>query len=470
MYECENDDARAYMMFKTLCRFFLLIITSHHAFNQKIVSRERAQFMRICNESLAASEKLREKLMSAYEMEYLDEVSRKEAEVIAARKAAEESRVADLRRQQEQRDFAAAEALAQSLKDLTPSPPPAASTASVGGSVGIATAAVASTASSAAAASTRAAAAARSVVTAAASSSRIAAPPTTPSASSYSRDTFPAPSAPDLPPPSAPPAPAAAPAPAPPAAQKRQAPVINQTLRPIHVRRPRACVHQSVDCKCHAPCHLVSSSSSSPFLFFSSPLPRSQLPSNILADFYSFAASNTESNIETCGILCGRFSPTTKDLWVTHVVIPNQTATSDTCCTTDEEQLIEVQTQLDLLCLGWIHTHPSQTCFLSSIDFHTHFSYQLMLNESVAIVLAPKHSPNSGVFHCTLAGMKALANCGRTGFHKHEEPFPLYAIAPHYRWEDEPKHRAQFIDLRPKGNGTTACAPPRPHAHHGHAH
>jgi hypothetical protein len=37
-----------------------------------------------------------------------------------------------------------------------------------------------------------------------------------------------------------------------------------------------------------------------------------------------------------------------------------------------------------------------------------HFSYQLMLSEAIAIVLAPKHSPNSGVFHCTLPGMKAL--------------------------------------------------------------
>jgi len=31
-----------------------------------------------------------------------------------------------------------------------------------------------------------------------------------------------------------------------------------------------------------------------------------------------------------------------------------------------------------------------------------------MLSEAIAIVLAPKHSPNSGVFHCTLPGMKAL--------------------------------------------------------------
>lgn len=36
-------------------------------------------------------------------------------------------------------------------------------------------------------------------------------------------------------------------------------------------------------------------------------------------------------------------------------------------------------------------THPTQTAFLSSVDLHTHCSYQLMLPEAIAIVCAPKH-------------------------------------------------------------------------------
>lgn len=27
--------------------------------------------------------------------------------------------------------------------------------------------------------------------------------------------------------------------------------------------------------------------------------------------------------------------------------------------------------------LGWIHTHPTQTCFLSSVDIHTHCGFQV---------------------------------------------------------------------------------------------
>jgi STAM-binding protein len=48
----------------------------------------------------------------------------------------------------------------------------------------------------------------------------------------------------------------------------------------------------------------------------------------------------------------------------------------------------------DLLLLGWIHTHPTQTCFMSSRDLHTHAGYQVMMPESVAIVCAPKFQPS----------------------------------------------------------------------------
>ena len=39
--------------------------------------------------------------------------------------------------------------------------------------------------------------------------------------------------------------------------------------------------------------------------------------------------------------------------------------------------------------LGWIHTHPTQSCFMSSRDLHTQVGYQVMMKESVAVVLAP---------------------------------------------------------------------------------
>jgi STAM-binding protein len=102
------------------------------------------------------------------------------------------------------------------------------------------------------------------------------------------------------------------------------------------------------------------------------------------------------------------------------LIIPKQTGTPDTCTTENEEDLFDIQDKHDLLTFGWIHvsfifikdtqqskrffniylsfffcnqTHPTQSCFLSSVDLHTHCSYQLMLPEAIAIVCAPSQRP-----------------------------------------------------------------------------
>ncbi|KAJ7450735.1 hypothetical protein B0H11DRAFT_2077011 [Mycena galericulata] len=48
-----------------------------------------------------------------------------------------------------------------------------------------------------------------------------------------------------------------------------------------------------------------------------------------------------------------------------------------------------------------IHTHPSQSCFTSSVDLHTHASFQRMLPESFAVVCAPESEPRFGIFRFT---------------------------------------------------------------------
>lgn len=42
-----------------------------------------------------------------------------------------------------------------------------------------------------------------------------------------------------------------------------------------------------------------------------------------------------------------------------------------------EEEIFEAQDSRAVYPLGWIHTHPSQTCFLSSVDIHTHCGFQV---------------------------------------------------------------------------------------------
>lgn len=113
------------------------------------------------------------------------------------------------------------------------------------------------------------------------------------------------------------------------------------------------------------------------------------IPIETMKRFLSIASQNTKNNVETCGILAGCLAKNL--LKITHVIIPKQQGTSDSCNTMNEEELFDIQDQLNLITLGWIHTHPTQTAFLSSVDLHTHFSYQIMMKEAIAIVCAPKY-------------------------------------------------------------------------------
>jgi STAM-binding protein len=115
-------------------------------------------------------------------------------------------------------------------------------------------------------------------------------------------------------------------------------------------------------------------------------------PSKMRLDFLRIAADNTRRGIEMCGILCG--TAVNNALFVRCLVIPEQKCTPDTCETENEGALFDFCEKEDLLQLGWIHTHPTQSCFMSSRDLHTQSGYQIMLPESIAIVCAPKFEPS----------------------------------------------------------------------------
>ncbi|XP_024887004.1 STAM-binding protein-like A [Temnothorax curvispinosus] len=132
---------------------------------------------------------------------------------------------------------------------------------------------------------------------------------------------------------------------------------------------------------------------------------------------------------------------------VTHLLIPEQTGTPDSCTTHNEEDIFDYQDQHNLITLGWIHTHPTQTAFLSSVDLHTHCAYQLMMAEAIAIVCAPKYD-ETGFFILTPDyGLDFIANCRETGFHPHPTEPPLYTKARHYKLD---VMALQVVDLRRK--------------------
>lgn len=129
----------------------------------------------------------------------------------------------------------------------------------------------------------------------------------------------------------------------------------------------------------------------SAYLENGTPLRTIFLPPSLRKSFLDLARPNTQANLETCGILCGTLIRNA--LFISKLVIPDQESTSDTCETVDESALFDYCDGEDLMVLGWIHTHPTQTCFMSSRDLHTHCGYQVMMPESIAIVCAPSKYP-----------------------------------------------------------------------------
>ncbi|XP_024963609.1 AMSH-like ubiquitin thioesterase 1 isoform X1 [Cynara cardunculus var. scolymus] len=173
------------------------------------------------------------------------------------------------------------------------------------------------------------------------------------------------------------------------------------------------------------------------------------ISTKLMDHFMKLAKSNTNKNLETCGILAGSLK--NRKFYVTALIIPKQEATSDSCQATHEEEIFEVQDKRSLFALGWIHTHPTQSCFMSSIDVHTHYAYQIMLPEAIAIVMAPRDSSRThGIFRLTTpGGMGVIRNCPHRGFHAHDAPSdgnPIYKQCTDVYIN--PKLKFDVIDLR----------------------
>ncbi|KAF4395525.1 hypothetical protein G4B88_010989, partial [Cannabis sativa] len=160
----------------------------------------------------------------------------------------------------------------------------------------------------------------------------------------------------------------------------------------------------------------------------------------LMEDFLELAKENTKKDLETCGILGASLKK--NRFYVTTLIIPKQECTSSSCQASNEEEVFTIQNEHSLFPVGWIHTHPTQSCFMSSVDLHTHYSYQVMVPEAFAIVMAPTDSSrflllftsllSYGIFRLTEpGGMTVLKECQEEGFHPHEETSDGSSIYEH---------------------------------------
>ncbi|KAI0922657.1 hypothetical protein AcV5_009571 [Taiwanofungus camphoratus] len=171
-----------------------------------------------------------------------------------------------------------------------------------------------------------------------------------------------------------------------------------------------------------------------------------KLPRECLPRFLSIARINTSQNRETCGLLLGKDKGS--KFVVTTLLIPKQHSTSDTCTMDEEELVLQFTEERHLITLGWIHTHPTQSCFMSSVDLHTHSGFQRMLPESFAVVCAPSSTPTFGIFRLTdPGGLQTILECtAKNAFHPHPE-VPIYTDCDnsHVQMKDM---SLEIVDLR----------------------
>ena len=170
-------------------------------------------------------------------------------------------------------------------------------------------------------------------------------------------------------------------------------------------------------------------------------------PSDLEEKFLELAETNTREGVETMGLLLGSING--ERIKIEQLVLPKQQGTPNEVTMINEVNLDILQVRSGLATLGWIHTHPTQSAFLSSIDIHTHFGMQSLLPEAVAVVCAPRYSTTKW-FRLTSKGMKIAENCTFRGFHEHATREKLFEPALDITFD---KRHVDTIDLRYRSPG-----------------
>ena len=171
------------------------------------------------------------------------------------------------------------------------------------------------------------------------------------------------------------------------------------------------------------------------------------IPGDLVSSFLYHAKDNSDDGIETLGILGGRLGIDNK-FRVTHLLLPRQTGHTDSCTMTGVEELLDIHDKENIILLGWIHTHPAYSVFLSSVDMHNQYERQRLLPEVNPLKFLPDHfiiylitkviatvcSIKDGItghLRLTEDGMKEIGNCSLTNFHPHSSQPPLWTEAEH---------------------------------------
>ena len=142
------------------------------------------------------------------------------------------------------------------------------------------------------------------------------------------------------------------------------------------------------------------------------------LPVSAIHNFLLKAEENSKLGLETLAFLCGKME--SNKFKISHVLIPSQIGTKDSCEPTNNTEIVEYQEERNLVMIGWIHTHPTHSSFMSSIDLHTHVEYQIQFPESIAVVCSLLNN-ETDIYNLTKDGLRLIRNCRATGLHDHAD-------------------------------------------------
>jgi len=167
------------------------------------------------------------------------------------------------------------------------------------------------------------------------------------------------------------------------------------------------------------------------------------VPGNLSEAFLAVAKHNSDRGLETLGTLGGNLSK--NRFVISHLLIPRQVGKSDSCTMEGLEDVWDVHDKENIIFLGWVHTHPAYSVFLSSVDMHNQYEWQHMLPEALAIVCSIKDNV-VGNLRLSEAGMAEIGGCSLTNFHPHSKEPPLWEEATHV--EVDRSQKVVLKDLR----------------------
>jgi len=160
------------------------------------------------------------------------------------------------------------------------------------------------------------------------------------------------------------------------------------------------------------------------------------VPGDLIVKFLGIAKVNSDRGIETLGTLGGQLR--NNKFMISHLLIPRQVGKSDSCTMDGLEDVWDIHDKENIIFLGWIHTHPAYSVFLSSVDMHNQYEWQHMLPEAIATVCSIKDN-EVGHLRLTDSGMSEIGDCTLTNFHPHSKQPPLFEEASHVIVDTETK-------------------------------